>query len=60
MYNIKDMTARKRLSRYFELVHNQSKLTTDEFKEMCHLEEALVDDMNELDQFRKEQIDGRN
>ena len=42
------MTARERLSRYFKLVHLGSKLTSDEFHEMCHLEESLVDDTDNL------------
>lgn len=48
------MTARERLSRYFELVHRQSQLNTDEWHEMIHLEESLVDDIDELERLLKE------
>jgi hypothetical protein len=42
------MSPQKRLSRYFELVHKGTNKTQEEFHEMCHLEEALVDDMEGL------------
>ena len=54
------MKASERLSRYFNLIHRQSSLTTDEYHEMLHLEEALVDDMLDLDKFREEQKNGCN
>ena len=43
------MSPKDRLKRYFELVHRQSQLSTDEYHEMIHLEEALVDDIDHLD-----------
>ena len=54
------MTAREQLSKYFNLIHRQSSLTTDEYHEMLHLEEALVDNAIELDQLREEKKNGCN
>lgn len=49
----------ERLARYFELNRRQSKLTIDEYHELLHLEEALVDDMLELMKLQKEAANGR-
>jgi hypothetical protein len=43
------MSPKERLIRYFELNHRRSQLTVDEYHEMLHLEEALVDDIDHLD-----------
>jgi len=43
------MSSKDRLNRYFELSHRQSQLNVDEYHEMLHLEEALVDDIDHLD-----------
>jgi len=43
------MTVKERLIRYFNLVRKQSQLTVDEYHEMLHLEEALIDDIDQLD-----------
>ena len=43
------MSPKERLKRYFELAHKQTQLSTDEWHEMIHLEEALIDDVNNLD-----------
>lgn len=43
------MSPRDRLKRYFDLSHRQSQLTVDEYHEMLHLEEALIDDIDRLD-----------
>jgi len=51
------MTARERLNRYFNLVRRQSQLSTDEWHEMIHLEEALVEDIIELERLQKEKHD---
>ena len=48
------MTARAQLSKYFDLIHRQSSLNSDEYQELLHLEEALVDNALELDQLREE------
>ena len=47
------MTSKERLSRYFSLVRRQAQLSTDEYHEMLHLEEALVDDIDELEKLKK-------
>ena len=49
------MTPKDRLVRYFELSSRRSKLTVDEFHELLHLEEALVDDIDELMKLQEEQ-----
>lgn len=54
------MTARAQLSKYFELIHRQSSLNSDEYQELLHLEEALVDNAIELDQLREAKENGRN
>ena len=51
------MSPRKRLSRYFELVHRQSQLTASEFTEMCNLEISLIDDIDEFERLLKEKDD---
>ena len=43
------MSPKERLIRYFELSHRQSQLSVDEYHEMLHLEEALIDDIDQLD-----------
>jgi len=43
------MSPRERLKKYFELSRRQSQLSTDEYHEMIHLEEALIDDIDRLD-----------
>ncbi len=43
------MSPKERLVRYFKLSHRQSKLSADEYHEMLHLEEALIDDMDDLE-----------
>lgn len=43
------MSPRNRLTRYFDLSHRQSQLSVDEYHEMIHLEEALIDDIDKLD-----------
>ena len=43
------MSPKERLIRYFELNHRQSQLSLDEYHEMLHLEEALIDDIDQLD-----------
>lgn len=43
------MRPKDRLIRYFKLSHRQSQLSTDEYHEMLHLEEALIDDVDRLD-----------
>lgn len=43
------MSPKDRLKRYFELSHRQSQLSTDEWQELIHLEEALIDDVDKLD-----------
>ena len=43
------MSPKKRLARYFELARRQSQLSTDEYNEMIHLEEALIDDIDKID-----------
>ncbi len=43
------MSLKERLIRYFELSHRQSQLSVDEYHEMIHLEEALIDDVDHLD-----------
>jgi hypothetical protein len=43
------MSPKDRLKRYFELAHRQSQLDIDEYHEMVHLEEALIDDIDKLD-----------
>lgn len=48
------MSPKERLSRYFELVHKGLDKTQEEYREMWHLEEALVDDMDELEKLRKQ------
>lgn len=53
MYNIISMSPRERLSRYFELVRKGSVKNTEEYHEMWHLEEALVDDILELERLMK-------
>jgi hypothetical protein len=47
------MSPRERLSRYFELVRKGSAKNTEECHEMWHLEEALVDDILELERLMK-------
>ena len=42
------MSPKERLIRYFELSHRQSQLSIDEYHDMLHLEEALVDDIDKL------------
>lgn len=42
------MSPKDRLIKYFELSHRQSQLTIDEYHEMLHLEEALIDDIDRL------------
>jgi len=48
------MTPKERLIRYFNLSSRRSKLTVDEFHELLHLEEALVDDIDELIKLQRE------
>lgn len=43
------MSPKERLKKYFELSRRQSQLTVDEYHEMIHLEEALIDDIDRLD-----------
>ena len=43
------MGPKERLVKYFSLARRQSTLTTDEYHEMVHLEEALIDDIDTLD-----------
>lgn len=43
------MSPKERLIRYFDLSHRQSQLSIDEYHEMLHLEEALIDDIDHLD-----------
>ncbi len=43
------MSPKERLIRYFKLSHRQSQLSIDEYHEMLHLEEALIDDIDRLD-----------
>ena len=57
---MKPITAQDQLSKYFNLVHRQSSLTVDEYHEMLHLEEALVDNAIELDTLREEKKNGCN
>lgn len=42
------MAPKERLKKYFELSHKQSQLSVDEYHEMLHLEEALIDDIDKL------------
>jgi len=43
------MSPKERLVRYFELSRRQSKLNAEEYREMIHLEEALIDDMDDFE-----------
>lgn len=54
------MTAREQLSKYFNLIHRQSSLNSDEYQELLHLEEVLVDNAIELDQLREVNKNGCN
>ena len=42
------MSPRERLKRYFELSRRKSQLSSDEFHEWVHLEEALIADFDRL------------
>jgi len=48
------MTPKERLFKYFDFARRQSKLTVDEWHEMIHLEETLVDDLDDYERLLKE------
>ena len=47
------MSPKERLIRYFELVQKGANKNSGECQEMWHLEEALIDDMDEFMQLKE-------